>query len=46
MLDVTMIQDMESFMQWYQQLNPLEVIDKSEAMDVFFNLHDYEILGV
>lgn len=46
MLDVTMIQDMESFMQWYQQLNPMEEIDQSEAMDIFFNLEDYEILGV
>jgi hypothetical protein len=46
MLDLTLITDMESFLQWYQQLNPMEAIDQSEAMDIFFNLNDYEILGV
>jgi hypothetical protein len=36
----------EEFLEWYSLLNPDDILDKNEAAKIFFNLEDYEILGV
>jgi hypothetical protein len=36
----------EQFLEWYMTLNPEDILDKHEAANIFFNLEDYEILGV
>lgn len=36
----------EQFLEWYAELNPSDTVDKHEAANIFFNLEDYEILGV
>lgn len=46
MTDILKIDTVEDFLEWFSNLNPSEKLDKSEAFYVFFNLRDYEILGI
>jgi hypothetical protein len=46
MIENIYIDNFETFFEWYKKINPEEAPDMHEAMNIFFNLEDYEILGV
>ncbi len=46
MIDGVFFENSEEFCRWFESINPNEPLDKSEAMHVFFNLSEYENLGV
>lgn len=46
MIEGLYVEDFESFLDWYCRLNPNEPIDMHEAMNIFFSLEDFEVLGV
>jgi hypothetical protein len=46
MIEVLKDATFEEFLEWYSHLNPDDILDKHEAANIFFNLEDYEILGV
>jgi hypothetical protein len=45
MIDNVYIEDLEAFMEWWSGLNPADHLHMGEAMEVFFNLEQFEILG-
>lgn len=46
MVERLQLDSFEEFLEWYGNLNPDDILDKHEAANIFFNLEDYEILGV
>lgn len=46
MIEALKLESFEDFLEWYSLLNPEDILDKHEAANIFFNLEDYEILGV
>jgi hypothetical protein len=46
MLESYSFETFEQFLEWYRQLNPKDTLDKREALELFFNLESYAVLGI
>jgi len=46
MIDGMFFEDSKEFCEWFRNLNPEEPLDITEAMSVFFNLQEYQNIGV
>ena len=42
MIDGIFIEDFESFLDWYSNLEPKQTPDLHEAMTIYFNLETYD----
>lgn len=43
MIENVYIEDLESFMEWFTEVNPCEAPDMREALTIFFNLETYDL---